>query len=484
MSKLRILVVDDQYASKGAMQIEFHSKIDCNDIDFEFCQGQKIDGEQVVNDYNLIKQHVNLGWGATASNQWTVVLLDKQFDSKPMKSEDDSFGVEVYKKLKHDYPSLPIVMLTSHHEKHIPETLNAPYLSKDNINIYELTKVLIKHSSISVSQARALLGVSDAIVFESKAMLDVYLTSTQYAKSDNPILILGESGSGKELLAKYIHQKSLRSGSSYVPINMANITKELFEAEFFGYARGAYSGANKDTPGLVESANGGTLFLDEIGDLDVGIQAKLFRFIQEGKFRRLGETAERTVNCRILTATNLNLDNMVKEGTFREEFKNRINTLTITIPSLADRNSDIIPLAQYFLKKEMNAVGMMDVEFTYNALNYLKGYSFSGNVRQLENVIKRLVVKKSSNEVIKINDIDEALSSDSFRNALTNEPGLSDKANLNIIPERRSSTIVTLATLHEVIAGIDIEENDEALRGVVPRLQEAVDELLLSLIHI
>ena len=228
------------------------------------------------------------------------------------------------------------------------------------------------------------------IVYASRAMEELLKQASLFAKSDAPVLIVGESGSGKELLARFIHRESGRSGE-FVSVNCATLPKELFEAELFGYRKGAFTGAAADKKGLVEVADGGTLFLDEVGELPLELQPKLLRFLQEKEFRPLGETALKRSDARVVAATNRDLLSLVEEGSFREDLYYRLGVLTLVVPPLRERPEDIPPLLHHFLNKYSRKYGK-EVELTPEAYDLLLSYNYPGNVRELENLVHRLVL--------------------------------------------------------------------------------------------
>jgi two-component system NtrC family response regulator len=206
------------------------------------------------------------------------------------------------------------------------------------------------------------------------------------------ILVLGESGTGKELLAQAVHKLSGRAHEPFVPINCAAIPETLLESELFGYERGAFTGAVKQTIGRIESANGGTLFLDEIGDVPLAMQVKLLRFLQDQVIERIGGRKPLQVDVRIVCATNQDLDLLMAEGRFREDLYYRLNEVTVRVPPLRERASDTVLLANFFMRRFANEHGRVVRGFSAGALAALGEYSWPGNVRELENRVKRAVV--------------------------------------------------------------------------------------------
>jgi two-component system response regulator AtoC len=234
------------------------------------------------------------------------------------------------------------------------------------------------------------------IVARSPKMFEIFDTIRKIAEYKTTVLITGESGSGKELIAQAIHFNSPRANKPFVAINCSAIPETLLESELFGYMKGAFTGANKDKKGLFEEASGGTLFLDEVGDLPVPLQVKLLRAIQEEEIRRVGSSSTIKVDVRLITATLKNLGEEIKKGTFREDLYYRLNVLPIHLPPLRDRKEDIPLLAEHFIKR-FNAEMSKSVEsLSPECIQALGDYSWPGNVRELENTIERALVLESS----------------------------------------------------------------------------------------
>src|SRR3954468_8695167 len=232
-----------------------------------------------------------------------------------------------------------------------------------------------------------------AIVGRSDIMQEVFRLVEQVAPARSTVLITGESGTGKELIAKAIHEASPRASRSFVTVNSSNIPTELLESELFGHTRGAFTGAIAAKKGLFEVADGGSIFLDEIGDIPPETQVRLLRVIQEREFTPLGDTGPRRVDVRIVAATNVDLKEAVKQGTFREDLYYRLSVVPIELPPLRDRREDILPLAQHFIQKYNEENGrQVSEQIRPEVLALLESYSWPGNVRELENAIERAVV--------------------------------------------------------------------------------------------
>jgi len=235
------------------------------------------------------------------------------------------------------------------------------------------------------------------IVGNSPRMLHIYEMIRQVAKTRTSVMITGESGTGKELIAKAIHEQSDRAREPFVTINCGGIPETLLESEFFGHRKGSFTGATADKQGLMEIAHKGTLFLDEVAELNVAMQVKLLRAVQERIFKPVGGTQDIAVDIRIISATNKKLEDEVIAGNFREDLFYRLNVIEIKIPSLRERKGDLLPLAQHFLEKYSRAQGKEVTKFSSYAIDLLNKYDFPGNIRELENLIERSVALSSTN---------------------------------------------------------------------------------------
>ncbi|HNB71417.1 MAG TPA: sigma-54 dependent transcriptional regulator, partial [Acidobacteriota bacterium] len=243
-----------------------------------------------------------------------------------------------------------------------------------------------------ISQALGRLNTLDGeIIGQSEQMERLKKLILKVAASDETVLIRGESGTGKELIAKALHKNSSRVGQTFQAVNCAAINENLLESELFGHEKGSFTGAYAEKKGLFEMADKGTLFLDEIGELNVNLQAKLLRALQEGEIQRVGATKTIKIDVRVVTATNRDLEAMVKDGKFREDLYYRLNVIPVEVPPLRSRRGDILVLAEYFLKKQIRG-SQPAFKFSPEALRLLQNYTWPGNVRQLESAIKRAVL--------------------------------------------------------------------------------------------
>lgn len=259
---------------------------------------------------------------------------------------------------------------------------------------FELQKSmqLLKRYKLEVEELRKKEQHTPDFICQSKKMCDLLGLAQRIAAVDSTVLLQGESGTGKGIIAKYIHKNSLQKDGPFIPINCASIPSELMESELFGYSKGAFTGAHeKGKPGLIELANEGTLFLDEIGELPMKMQAKLLQVLQDNQYFKVGGREVQQANCRIIAATNRNLKEMVDKGEFREDLYYRLNVFEIEIPPLRERSEEIIPLINHFLDKFNNKYKVSH-QISQGCLNILGDYSWPGNIRELENTIERLVV--------------------------------------------------------------------------------------------
>jgi two-component system response regulator HydG len=246
------------------------------------------------------------------------------------------------------------------------------------------------------------------IIACSAAMRHVLNLAKRAAKVDSSVVVTGESGVGKELVARYIHDESARAGRSFVAVNCSAVTETLLESEFFGHIKGAFTGADRDRVGFFESANGGTIFLDEIGEMSLEMQTKLLRALQEKTIRRVGESKSRTVDFRVIAATNRNLGEEIEAVRFRKDLYYRLCVIELEVPPLRDRTEDILPLARFFLDKTTERMGRSINGFSPVAVEHLLFYDWPGNVRELHNVVERAVAL-CSGSIIQLEDLPHAL---------------------------------------------------------------------------
>ncbi|ACO03569.1 MULTISPECIES: sigma-54 dependent transcriptional regulator [Persephonella] len=293
------------------------------------------------------------------------------------------------------------------------------YISKpidfNDPGVWKLIQEAVEKSQILQENIRlkteleSLRSDKNPILTKNPQMLQIIEYIKKVAPLDLTVLIYGESGVGKELVAKAIHNLSTRSDKPFIPINCANISPDIMEAEFFGYKKGSFTGATEDRKGIIERANGGTIFLDEIGELPLDIQGKLLRFLQEKEIRRIGDDRAIYVDVRVIAATNRDLQKLVSEGKFREDLFYRIEGLKIYIPPLRERKEDIPVLVKNFIDIFNEKYGGNIKGITSKAMEILLNYDWPGNIRQLENVVNKACVLASDSEYINENHIDPSI---------------------------------------------------------------------------
>ncbi len=330
-----------------------------------------------------------------------LILLDQYMP--------DIDGINAISQLKQINKDIPIIIMTAY--GNVQDAVEAikkgafHYILKP-IDIQELKLIIdkIQHIKSLKNQISTLKEIIEPqIIAESNVMKTILKNAEKIAPFDITVLITGESGTGKELLARYIHQKSNRRDKPFIAVNCGAIPHELLESELFGYTKGAFTGAQQNKKGLIEEANNGTLFLDEVGELPLDLQVKLLRVLEEGEIRPLGSTKPKKINVRFIAATNRDLEKMVKEGKFREDLYYRLNVVRLHIPPLRERKEDIVPLATFFIKKFSVKYGIPEKKLSEKAIKKLFEYDWKGNVRELQNLIEKMVILNEGNIIDELN---------------------------------------------------------------------------------
>ncbi len=309
-------------------------------------------------------------------------------------------GIEVLEKLQEITPETPVVMISGH--GNIETAVEAirkgafDYISKPlDLNRMLVTIRNAMDRSVLVKETKTLkkkIYKTNDIVGDSEPIIQIKAMIEKVAPTEARVLVTGGNGSGKELVARWIHEKSNRSASPLVEVNCAAIPSELIESELFGHEKGSFTSAIKQRIGKFEQANNGTLFLDEIGDMSLSAQAKVLRVLQDGKITRVGGEKDFSVNVRVIAATNKDLRSEIDKGNFREDLYHRLSVIVIHVPSLNERRNDIPLLADHFLNQICQEYGMPVKEFTKDAYEELKKIDWTGNIRELRNVVERLII--------------------------------------------------------------------------------------------
>ncbi len=333
---------------------------------------------------------------------YPVVMLDMNY------SAGDSTGKEGLKWLDwlhRKYPQTQVVMITAYGEVNLAvqamkrgavDFVTKPWqyheIQENILAAYKLSQTRQKADEVRLQNSPLEANGKTELIGDSPKMEAVKKMIAKVAPTEANVLILGENGTGKELVARSIHEQSKRAEEVFVNVDMGSLTESLFESELFGHIKGAFTDAKADRVGRFEAANHGTIFLDEIGNLSLSMQAKLLSVLQRRTIIRIGENKERHIDVRVLAATNMDLNAMVKDGSFREDLLYRLNTIDIELPALRERTSDVSQLAKYFLMRLSAKYGKPRLKLSESALEALKEYHWPGNIRELQHTIERAII--------------------------------------------------------------------------------------------
>ncbi len=368
----KILIIEDEAAIRRVLKKIISEENDSYEV-FE-----AVDGMEGI---ELIKE-----------NDYDLVLCDIKMPKMD--------GVEVLQYGKKLKPELPFLMISGHGDLETAVStmrLGAfDYISKppDLNRLLNAVRNALDQKELVVENKRLKKKVSKnyEMIGESASINHIKEIIEKVAPTEARVLITGSNGTGKELVAHWLHEKSERSSGPMIEVNCAAIPSELIESELFGHQKGSFTGANKDRAGKFETANGGTIFLDEVGDMSLSAQAKVLRALQENKVSRVGSDKDIKVNVRVIAATNKNLKKEIEEGKFREDLYHRLAVILINVPSLNERRDDIPLLIQYFTKSIANEQGTSVKSFSKKAIKLLQEYDWTGNIRELRNVVERLII--------------------------------------------------------------------------------------------
>jgi DNA-binding NtrC family response regulator len=348
-----------------------------------------------------------------------LIILDLNFSIDTSGKE----GMQLLQQIKKINDRIPIILLTGWGTIELAvqgmklganDFLNKPW-SNDHVIRSIRTLIDLKDKKTEKHSRKQLDNLYNFkhIIGEDQKMLEILETIGRVSTTDASILIMGESGTGKELIAEAIHQNSLRANKPFIKVNLGGISTSLFESEMFGHVRGAFTDARFDRVGRFEMANKGTIFLDEIGDLDAGSQVKLLRVLQDRTYEVLGSSRTKTVDVRVVCATNRNLEEMVERGTFREDLLYRINLITVKLPALRERPKDIPLLVEFFINNLKEIYNRTELKVSKDAMKWLQQLPLPGNIRQLKNLVERSVLVSRRN----------TLEADDFKLQLELSPG-------------------------------------------------------------
>ena len=365
-----ILVVDDEKTIRQAL-----TEI-LEDESYEVSQAS--DGEEA--------------WGLIEGTQFDAVLCDIKMPKMD--------GIELLDKVVEAGIDVPFIMISAHGtiETAVDATKKGVYdfiQKPPDLNRLLLTvRNALDKSTLQTETKRLKKKINKAfdIVGNSGAITEIKQTIEKVAPTDARVLITGENGTGKELVAKWLHDKSGRAGGPLVEVNCAAIPSELIESELFGHEKGSFTSAHKQRSGKFEQANGGTLFLDEIGDMSLSAQAKVLRALQESQITRVGGDKKIKVDVRVLAATNKDLKKEIEDGNFREDLYHRLSVMIIQVPALRDRKDDIPLLVDHFMNQISNEYGTAPKAISDSAIDQLKEYAWTGNIRELRNIVERLII--------------------------------------------------------------------------------------------
>ncbi len=374
MTALRALIIDDEPDIRELLSLTLlRMGIDCDPA------------KDVGSAISLLKEH-----------DYNLCLTDMRLP--------DGNGLDVVKHIQQQFPHIPVAVITAHGSMDTAiEALKAGAFDFINKPVDLTTLRSLVDSAVSSSQIEQSDNDVD-IIGQSPAFTKLKKAIQKLSRSQAPVYISGESGSGKELVARAIHKLGPRSDKPFVPVNCGAIPSELVESEFFGYKKGAFTGAHHDSEGLFQAANGGTLFLDEVADLPLSMQVKMLRAIQEKAVRPVGTQAEVKVDVRILCATHKNLAELVAKGEFRQDLFYRLNVIQLDVPPLRERGEDLPMLVRHILTR-LDEGGDSNTSISPSALTKLSKYAFPGNIRELENILERAFTLCDS-DTIEADDLD------------------------------------------------------------------------------
>ena len=480
-----ILLIDDEWCCEDGFNTpeefrkeflidEYNRSNPTKPIKLECCTGQNENGK---NDWNIVDKFLK-----EHEKEIDIILLDVVFVEEG--NEINQKGLEYEINICNFYPQLAdkVIFFTGED----PDSLNiakekiySKYNFYNQENLPKYKKKITSNNLLSEQDLQArlfqlleIVKFPDGIWYASHQMNELCLRVAKVAKTDVSILITGESGVGKEPIANMIHKNSNRSEKPLLAVNCATLTANLLESELFGHEKGSFTGATSMRPGRFELANGGTLYLDELGEMPLEMQAKLLRVLQENTFERVGGTKTITTDVRVIAATNKNLEDLISQGKFRADLYFRLNVVPLYVPPLRTRRDDIVLLVDKMLGSFLIKYNKIGVTLDVDAKQLLLGYHYPGNVRQLENIIKRLCILSEAKKPITAIDVDEAIKS------YFKEP-VSYSISENYSEQKISPP--SELTLEQLLSQIRAyNPNVEELEGAYCEIRNAVHELMLN----
>jgi DNA-binding NtrC family response regulator len=371
-------------------------------VDDEAGQRQFISGS-LAKEYDVVSAANGLEASQLLSRRgFSLVITDERMP--------DMGGIELIRWMRENSPETPVIVLTAYGsvataveaiklgaEEYLTKPLKSPEELRVIVGKVLRSRAMRDRSQLHQEETEAALPLD--VVAESESMKQIFRLADQVAQQPTTVLLTGESGAGKEVIARFIHHRSSRRDHAFIAVNCAAITETLLESELFGHEKGSFTGAAQSRRGRFELADGGTLFLDEIAEMGPGLQAKLLRVLQEHQFERIGSERTMIVDVRVIAATNKDLGKCIADGSFREDLFYRLNVFPIHIPSLRERRDDILPLAKSFLKKISGRMGRSAPSISPEAGELLRNYDWPGNVRELANAIERALIVSQTGSI-------------------------------------------------------------------------------------
>ncbi len=377
----------------------------------------------------------------------------------------DIDGLELLAHIRQEYPETKVIMITAHaNVQHAVRSMKSgaiDYIPKP-FSTTELVErvqgVLARKEEPAADAPKPKRGPSRKkastaeYVGEHPSIRRLKQMLPKVSQNNAPVFIQGESGTGKEILAKIIHQTSDRGNNPYIKLNCANLPRELVESHLFGHRKGAFTGAIDDMTGAFERADGGTLLLDEITEVDIGVQAKLLRVLQEHEFQKVGSSETKKVDVRVIATSNRSLNEAINAGVFREDLYHRLSVFPLTVPPLRDRSSDIPELSRHFVEKYCGLYGLPAKEISEDLMDYFQSYPWPGNVRQLENMVQRGVLLSAERDVVDPEDV--------FNDFFSDADGSAHSGQNNAAGNPRLTTIDEMER-HMILKALDESDNNQ-----------------------